>query len=222
MTHFLRQLVCSLLPLLLMTSAVAETQLYPTGPSADSSFVRFLNGNAEPVAITNGAARLLLGHDAQSRVSSFLPVQGGASMTAHAQLGSKKLPLQVLAKPGEFITLAVLGKDASARAVLVRETPDDFTAMRASLALLNFDDSCTSASLSGGAQNTLILDKVAPAQMKRRLINPVKLSVQVACNGKPVGDRLDLAQLQAGERYSVLVLPGKPTAQVLFVTDSTR
>ncbi|MDD2809229.1 alginate O-acetyltransferase AlgF [Rhodoferax sp.] len=221
MKHTLIPLAGALLGALVAAHASAETQLYETGPSADSSFVRFLNGNAEPVTITNGAAQLVLGRGAEARVSKFLPVKGGASLSAHAQLGSQKLPLQVVAQPSEFVTMAVFGKDASARTVLLREKPDDFNAMRASVALLNLDEKCTSASLLASPKNTLILDAVAPTQVKRRLVNPVKLSVQVNCNGKPVGAVLDMAQLQAGERYSVFVLPGKAAAQTFFVMDST-
>lgn len=202
-------------------SAAAQTQLYETGPSADSSYVRFLNGSEAAVNVVNGAAKIALGLGQGARVSTYLAVKQGVPLSANVQMGSKKLALHVTAKPGEFITLAVLGKDASAKSVVVREIPSDFSALQASVSLSNFDESCKLASLTAAAKGTLILDGIAPAQLKRRLINPVKLVVQVHCDGKPAGLPLDMAQLQAGERYSVFLLPSGAGRQALFITDGS-
>lgn len=203
------------------SSAAAETLLYETGPSADSSYVRFLNGSEAAVNVVNGAAKIALGQGQDTRVSKYLAVKQGVALSASAQMGNKKLPLQVTAKPGEFITMAVMGKDAAAKSVVVRDTPSDFSALQASVSLSNFDESCKLASLTAAAKGTLILDGIAPAQLKRRLINPVKLVVQVNCDGKPAGSPLDMAQLQAGERYSVFLLPSGAGRQAFFIADGS-
>lgn len=201
-------------------AAYADTQLYETGPSEDSSFVRFLNASDDKASVVNGAAKIALGNQGDARVSRFYPVKAGSKLTATVQIGSHKVPVEVTAKPGEFITIAVVGKDASAKSVIVRESPTDFNAMRSSLSLSNLDEKCASAALSGGAKNTAILEAVKPATVQRRLINPVKLSVQASCDGKSVGTALDMSQLQAGERYSVFVLPLKAGRIAFFVRDN--
>ena len=201
--------------------AMAQTQLYETGPSADSSYVRFLNGSEAAVNVVNGAAKIALGLTQDTRASKYLAVKQGVPLSANVQMGSKKLALQVTAKPGEFITMAVLGKDGAAKSVVVREIPSDFSALQASVSLSNFDETCKLASLTAAAKGTLILDGIAPAQLKRRLINPVKLVVQVNCDGKPAGLPLDMAQLQAGERYSVFLLPTGTGRQALFTADGS-
>ena len=221
MTNYLSMLgvVCGLT--LCAMPTVAQTQLYETGPSADSSYVRFLNGSEAAVSVVNGAAKIALGLGQDTRVSKYLAVRQGVPLSAFAQMGNKKLALQVTAKPGEFVTLAVLGKDAAAKSVVVHEIPSDFSALQASVSLSNFDESCKLASLTAAAKGTLILDGIAPAQLKRRLINPVKLVVQVNCDGKPAGLPLDMAQLQAGERYSVFLLPSGTGRQTLFAADGS-
>lgn len=208
------------LSLLQAATALAEPPLYETGPSQDSSFVRFLNAGDDKANVTNGAAKIALGTQNEARVSRFYPVKAGSKLTASVQAGAGKLALEVVAKPGEFITVAILGKGSALEGMLIRETPSDFNAMRASLALLNLDASCSASGLAGGAKNTRILDAIKPASLQRRLINPVSLSVQADCSGQAAGKPVDLGQLQAGERYSVVLLPGKNGRQAFFVRDS--
>lgn len=215
-----RALALAALASLSVPCAHAEPQLYETGPAQDSSFVRFLNAGDSQASIVNGAARVVLGTQNQARVSRFYPVKAGSKLSASAQAGNVKLAVEVVAKPGEFITIAIVNKGAALESLLVRETPDDFNAMRASLALLNLDASCSAAGLAGGAKNARIFEGVKPATLQRRLVNPVSLSVQADCAGQAAGKAVDMAQLQAGERYSVFMLPGKNGRQVFFVRDS--
>jgi alginate O-acetyltransferase complex protein AlgF len=215
----LRKLGLACMAVMMATVTVAD-QLYETGPSEDSSFVRFVNASEDKVQVVNGAAQIALDNQGDGRASKFFPVKQGSKLSATVQVGKQKLPVQVTAKPGEFITIAVVGKEASAKVLAVRETPTDFNAMRSSLALTNLDEKCTNAALTGGAKNASIVEGVKPSNVQRRLVNPVKLTVQVQCDGKPAGDVLDLSQLQAGERYSVFMLSLKSGRQSFFVRDS--
>lgn len=217
----MKNLIVACLASLLTLAAHADNPLYETGPSQDSSFVRFLNASDDKASVANGAAKIALGTQNETRVSRFYPVKAGSKLTASVQAGAGKLTLEVVAKPGEFITVAILGKGSALESVLVREAPTDFNAMRASLSLLNLDASCAAAGLAGGARNARVLDAIKPATIQRRLINPVSLSVQADCAGQAAGKAVDLGQLQAGERYSVVLLPGKNGRQAFFVRDST-
>jgi len=49
----------------------------------------------------------------------------------------------------------------------------------------------------------------------------VSLTVQANCGGEAAGAAVDMSQLQAGERYSVIVIPAKKGRQAFFVRDST-
>ncbi|MEB0138409.1 MULTISPECIES: cell division protein FtsQ [unclassified Undibacterium] len=213
-----------LLTVLLATAAalaLADNPLYETGPGQDSSFVRFLNAGSEAASIVNGSAKLSLDAKAVGRVSRFYPVKAGDKLTATVQIGKSKSTIEVVAKPGEFVTVALLNQGASIESLIVREAPTDFNAMRASLALLNADPSCAAAGLTGGPKNALIFEAVKSASTQRRLLNPVSLKVQVNCAAEAVGSVIDLSQLQAGERYSVILIPAKKGRQAFFVRDST-
>lgn len=196
--------------LLLWAGAVlGETALYETGPGQDSSFVRFLNATDGDIVVVaaKGGYRLTLPAAAQTRVSKFHPAVAGTSLRAKVEARSRVVPIEVVAKPGEYVTVAVLpaGKDAY-RTQLIREIPSDYSASRASISLANADPECADASLAGGAANVAIFEGVRPFAIQRRLVNPVKVTARVACGGKPMADPLELGQLEPGERYSAFVV----------------
>ena len=129
--------------------------------------------------------------------------------------------MDVVGKPWEYITIAVLPSGATQiKTSLVRETPTDFNAMRSSLALFNLDAKCGGAVMQGGAKSVTILEKVKPFSVQRRLVNPVKLTAAIVCDGQAAGTAVDLSQLQAGERYSVFLLTLKNARQAFFVRDA--
>ncbi len=205
------------------TSTVfAETQLYETGPSEELSYVRFVNATDQAISIVSskGSAKVELSAKAEGRVSHFFPVKSGVKLSATIQGGGLKVTSVVTGKPWEYITIAVLPKGRQLETSLVRETPDDFNAMRASLALMNLDAKCAGALMQGGAKSTTILESVKPFVVQRRLINPVKLATTVSCIDQKVSIPVDLAQLQAGERYSVFLLTLNNTRQAFFARDS--
>ncbi len=213
---------CALLSLslCLCTSAYADSPLYETGPSQDSSFVRFVNVGEEKVTVVNGNARLSLSTAGEARASRFFPVKAGAKLAANVQAGNGKVDVELVAKPGEFLTVAVSGQGNHLESTVLRESPTDFNAMRSSIAVFNTDSTCANASLAGGAKNTAIFDALKPGAIARRLLNPVKLSAQVSCDGQAVAKPIDFGQLQAGERYSIFIIKAKNGRQAFFVKDS--
>lgn len=213
-----------LLWMLLCISGVAHAgpQLYETGPAEDSSFVRFVNASGSPVSITSAkkSAKLELGTGADGRASKFLQVKSGTELAATIEGKSGKVSVKIVGKAWEYITIAILPDGRTLKTALVRETPTDFNAMRASLALANLDAACAGANISGGAKHVTILDRVQPFTVQRRLVNPVRLTATVGCGNKSAGTVVDLSQLQAGGRYSVFLLGGKASPQAIFVNDA--
>ncbi|MFZ6689490.1 cell division protein FtsQ [Undibacterium sp. SXout11W] len=217
----MKKLILTCIATMCSMAAYADNPLYETGPGQDSSFVRFLNASGDKATVVNGSAKVNLDAKTEGRVSRFYPVKAGEKLTATVQVGAVKTSVEVTAKPGEFVTVAIVNKGAALESMLVRETPTDFNAMRASISLMNVDASCAAAGLTGGAKNAMIFEAVKPATTTRRLVNPVSLTVQANCGGEAAGAAVDMSQLQAGERYSVIVIPAKKGRQAFFVRDST-
>jgi alginate O-acetyltransferase complex protein AlgF len=199
-------------------AAQAEIALYPTGPSEDSAFLRFVNatpGALQLVAAGSGASLEL--KDANS-VSDYLPVPAGKAIKGTLKQASSSAALDLSVAPGEFATVVALPEGKGLRQVVLREQPDDFNGLKASLAFVNVDPACANATLRPAGRNADLF-KDANQTVQRRSINPVKLSVQLVCANANVGTPVDLGELQAGERYSVLVLPGAKGPQLLATTD---
>ena len=197
----------------------AETALYATGPAQDASYVRFLNATDDAVVVTNGAAKLNLATTLAGRVSHFFPVKAGAKLGASIQVHGQTYSVSAVAKPSEFMTIVIVPQAAGHwSSEIVREVPSDFNALRASLSLVNLDQKCASAELLGGAKHQSIVSGVGVFAIGRRSINPVNLSVQLTCAGQVQGGDVAVGQLQAGERYSVFLLPLK-SPRTLVVMD---
>ncbi len=206
-----------------LAAAYAETELYETGPGEESSYIRFVNGTERDISIisSNGSSKIELSAKAEGRVSRFFAAKAGSKVSATVQAGAHKVPVDVVGKPWEYITIAVLPNGAAqVTASQVKETPGDFNAMRASLALFNLDAKCTGAAMKGGAQSATILSDVKPSTVQRRLVNPVKLKVLLACAGQSAETTVDMEQLQAGERYSIFLLSLKNARLAFFARDA--
>jgi len=205
------------------TLACAEAQLYETGPAEDSSYVRFVNATESPLTIATSkkSAKVKLNAMQAGLATKFFAVKSGAELSATVEGKGGKMTVKVVGKPWEYITIAIL-PDGPARfkTVLVNETPTDFNGMRASLALMNLDATCDSAIMQGGAKHVTVLDQIKPYSVQRRLVNPVKLTATVSCGDKTEDSSVDMSQLQAGERYSVLLMNLKNKRQAFFMNDS--
>lgn len=218
----MKRLSLGLAALLASVSAYsADIPLYPTGPEKDSAFLRFANGTSSELKLVaeGSKASLVLGGD--KLVSDYLPVSGGTTpIKGVLSQGGKNADLAVTVAPGEFATvIAVADAKGGIRQVVIHEQPDDFNALKASLAFVNADAACADASLEAVAQKAELFKKVAEGSVQRRMINPVELSVQLKCAGSPTGQPLTFT-LKAGERYSVLALPSAAGTRLLFAPDT--
>jgi hypothetical protein len=201
--------------------ASAEIALYPSGPAEDSAFIRFINAAPATLQVTaqEGAAPLQL--DAAKPVSAFFPVQASSPITGTLASGAQKLPLSLMVEPGEFATVVAVTDGAKGvKQVAVREQPDDFNGLKASLAFYSLDASCADASLRPAGRTADLFKAVPQGTLQRRSINPVSLSVQLVCANANVGSPLELGDLKAGERYSVLLVPSANGPQLLSATDA--
>ncbi|WP_312933596.1 alginate O-acetyltransferase AlgF [Pseudomonas sp.] len=215
----MRRLTCGLAALMGMAAVhAADIPLYPTGPSEDAAFLRFFNAGPGELALTasNGAGLRLPAGSA----SAFLTVPAGKRVEGKLALADQQQPLDVNVAAGEFATVVSVPEATGLRLLTVREQPDDFNALKASLALYSLDETCKQSGLSSANGKAQIFTDVPAGTAQRRSINPVKLSVQLTCAGKRSGDPLDLGQLEAGQRYSLLLVPNAQGSRLSLVHDT--
>ncbi len=220
MTALLR-FTFALTALLQPTAQAADIPLYPTGPAEDSAFVRFANIGDTPLEIQASGSKNSLALTVEKPVSTFIPVAANKPLKGSLIRKGKSASMEVTVKPGEFATvIAGLPGTSAATTTVIREEPDDFNALRASLALYNVDPACAQAGLQTAERAVSVFSEVGTGQIMRRMINPVALSVQLTCGGKPQGKPLSLGTLSAGERYSVFAVPGASGTRSIFTTDT--
>ncbi|OVZ62116.1 MULTISPECIES: alginate O-acetyltransferase AlgF [unclassified Pigmentiphaga] len=195
----------------------AGIPLYPTGPAEDSAFVRFVNATDAALEIQAAGSQAKLSLPTDKPSSGFMPVAANKPVKGTLTGADRRSDVAVTVKPGEFATVIALAKNAS---LVIKESPDDFNAMRASLAFYNADPACRQAGLRAAGRNVGIFDGVGHGQAKRRLINPVAVTVELTCGGKPQGSPRELGALEAGQRYTVLAVPGPQGTRTLFANDA--
>ncbi len=219
--------VSYLLPVLaaLMCLAVPaqadEIPLYDTGPSQDAAFVRFVNAS-------NGAMQVKAGGGSASGTtlqpgnpaSPFYAVRGNANVKGFFKNEKLQSDIALKVKPGEFATVVAMPGEAVIKQTVLRESPDDFNALKVSLALYNLDARCVGAGLSVVGRSTHLFENVANGTLQRRALNPVSISVQLICKGQVRPTTLALGALQAGQRYSVLVMPEGLASKLLIASDA--
>lgn len=218
----MKRLVLTLLAASACVAAqAAGTALYDTGPAQDAAFVRFVNASAQRLEVVSGKARLPL--PADKPVSEYLSVKPNTNIGGSIEGGGQKASISVKTTPSAFATVVALpGADGKSLATsVISESPDDFNALKSAIAFYNFDAGCKAAGLQSAAKAVSIFNGVADKTVQRRLINPVALAVQPTCEGKPRGAPVDLGQLQAGQRYSLLLVPaGAGASKLIFATDA--
>ena len=199
----------------------ADIPLYPTGPSQDSAFVRFINGTDTNLSVAAGETKAKIALNVNEPASKYYPVGSKAKITGEFSSGKVSSPISLNVKPSEFATVVALANGSNLKQVIVKEQPDDFNALKSSLALYNLSSAgCTSAGLLVVDRSVSLFEKVQSRTLQRRLINPVSLSVQLTCNTKPTGKVLDLGLLQAGQRYSIFAVPTTDSPRIFFATDT--
>lgn len=209
-------------PLMLSLHAqAADIALYPTGPDQDSAFLRFINAADRPLHLLADGSRASLRLEGPNAVSDYLPVPANQPIKGTLELDGKSQPLDIQVAAGEFASVIALPDSVQGiRQVVIREQPDDFNSLRASLAFISADPGCTQAGLRAAGKNAELFKEVANGSVQRRAINPVSLSVQLVCAQADVGAPLNLGQLKAGERYSVVLLPGANGPYLLRAIDT--
>ncbi|MDR0280918.1 MAG: alginate O-acetyltransferase AlgF [Paucimonas sp.] len=209
------------LPLLALASAAsAEVALYPTGPSEDSAFLRFVNVAPGVLKMEASGSKASLDLNDARQVSDYLPVPANKAIKGTLSRGGQNAALDLQVAPGEFATVFAFDDGGKIAQRVVREQPDDFNALKASLAFVSLDPACQGAALRPAGRNADLFKDAADGSVQRRSINPVKLSVQLVCANANVGNPLDLGELKAGERYSVMLLPGAEGPRLLSTTDT--
>jgi hypothetical protein len=203
-----------------LPAQAADFALYPTGPAQDSAFIRFVNATAAPLDVSAAQGQPLR-LDAKQPASLYFPVQASPSIKGTLTSGEHSLAVDVSVEPGEFATVVALPQaDGALKQVTVREQPDDFNGLKASLAFYSVDAGCADATLRPAGRNADLFKAVPTGTLQRRSINPVNLSVQLVCGGANAGPALALGELKAGERYSVLLVPSSSGPKLLPATDT--
>jgi hypothetical protein len=216
--HTLAGLGCALA---LGTIQAAEIPLYPTGPSEDAAFLRFVNAGEAALELTAAGSGASLRLEGEKIVSDFLSVPAGKPVKGSLSLGGQQQALNLSVAPGEFAT--VVGIPVAGQGfelVTLREQPDDFNALKASLAFYSLDASCADAGLQAAGRNVDIFKNVANGSLVRRSINPVNLSVQLRCAGASVGEPLALGDLAAGQRYTLFLVPSAQGPRLFQALDN--
>ncbi|WP_420224951.1 alginate O-acetyltransferase AlgF [Pigmentiphaga litoralis] len=195
------------------TSAhAAEIALYDTGPAQDAAFVRFVNAGALPVEVTAAGGKAKLALNLAKPASDYLPVRGGSAVKGAIGTGAHSAAIDVTIAPGEFVTVIGVPAANALTLQILRDAPDDFNALKSALTFYSAAPACAKAGLQVAGRAVDLFRDVALASTARRLINPVALSVQLVCNGKPSGAPVSLGALAAGQRYSVFAVPAVPAA----------
>jgi hypothetical protein len=216
-----KSLLCLLLSTVALPAVAADIPLYETGPAEDSSFIRFVDGGTQPLEVSAAGSKGRLALDASRPVSDFLPVRAGKPIVGTLTQGPVRQDVSATVRPGEFVSVIALDDvSGGLRTVTVREQPDDFNALKASVALYNLDGRCIEPVLRVAGRGTILLDHVPEGQIKRRQINPVSLAVQLACGGQPVGQPVDLGTLAAGQRYTVFLVPAGQGSRIFHAVDA--
>lgn len=207
---------------LLSGVALAEPQLYETGPSEESSFVRFVNATDADVSIATAKGKeKVLGTKPDARVTRFFKIKSGAKLTANIKGKVGHVAVDVVGKPWEFITVAVLPSGAKQiKTSLLRETPSEFSGTRVSLALLNLDAKCSSANMMIAEKNATATYEVKPLSMQRQMTGSDKQSGAVNCSGSATP--VNLSGLESGSRYSVFLLTTNNARQAFVINDDKK
>ena len=203
-------------------AAATEIPLYETGPAEDSAFIRFVNGTDAPLEVKAAGAKAALALGTDKPASNFLPAPAKRALKGDFVQGAATVPTDTTVEPGEFATVIAL-PDAKGGLVVqtVRETPDDFNALKASVGLYHLSPGCADATVKAAGRNVTLFSGVdAGAASERRQINPVPLSVQLFCAGQASGEPVSLGTLEAGERYTLFLLPAPNGSRLLHAVDT--
>jgi hypothetical protein len=201
-------------------AALQETKLYNTGPDQISGYVRFVNAASGPVSIsTGGTGKLELGMADGERIGRFQAVPARQKLAAQVRAGDRSGEVEITVDPDEFVTLAVF---PDATTLALRDKPQDFNALKADIAFFNADPGCAGGVMRAGQKKAVVFSGIAPGALARRSVNPVKAVIEAACGETSAGTPVDLGTLNAGGRYSLIVIPDGAGGHRLIGTEDQR
>lgn len=211
----------ALLGALLPAVASAAPQLYDTGPSQDLALVRFVNAGAQALTVQSGGpAKASVVVAPSAPITDYQPVRSDAPVTGYWKNGQRQMAITLrVPSGGSASVLAWQGANGEIAGTSFTEPPPTFDPLRASLAFYNADARCTAAGLLASTGNAAIFENQAALANARRAVNPVKLAVHATCNGQPVEGTVDLGSLQAGQRYSVFLVPAGKGSRLMGLQD---
>ncbi|MCB5364543.1 alginate O-acetyltransferase AlgF [Pusillimonas sp. CC-YST705] len=221
MKKFLR--VCLLALAAMPVAAVAmDIPLYETGPAEDSAFIRFVNATDAPIEVKAAGAKTTLALSPEQPASNFLPAPAKRALKGELVQATVVVPTETTVEAGEFVTVVALPDAKNGLSALtIRETPDDFNALKASVGLYNLSPSCADATIRAAGRKVVLFGNVPAGQAANRLqINPVPLSVQLFCADQETGAPVSLGTLEAGERYTLFLVPTESGARLIPVVDT--
>ncbi len=201
-------------------ASAAEIPLYKTGPDEDASFLRFVNATELALQVASAESESKIALDAKRPASDFYQVPANKDIKGKFLGSAAQSDVLLKVKPGEFASAIALQNGNTLKQVILREEPDDFNALKASVSLYNVDPACAVGGLQVAGRSARLFESVATGTLQRRSINPVKISVQLLCDGKPAGAVLDLGQLEGGQRYSVFAVPGTAGPRIFLAVDA--
>jgi len=218
--RFARIAVCVVGCMFGALSKAADIPLYPTGPSADSSFVRFINGTDTALELSAAGSKAKVPLDAKTPTTVFYPVRAKSDIKGQFTQAQSKSEIATTVKAGEFVSVIALADGAKLKHIAIGEEPDDFNALKVSLAFYNVSVNCANAGLQVVGRDVMLFEKLTVNALTRRMINPVKISVQLLCSEQPTGAPLELGELTAGERYSVFAVPTASATRIFIASDA--
>lgn len=202
-------------------NSYAAPQLYETGPSEESAYIRFVNLTEQVVKLSsaNSSTPISLGIQPDNRASQFFSVKSGTKLSAMLTLNGQSMNVDAIGKPWEYLTIVVLDSKnvAHYQTKTIHESPNDFSALRASIALYNTDESCANASLKVNDGKQAIFESVVPFSPQRRLVNPIALHAMLSCGARTEAN-VAIA-MQAGGRYSIFNLNNKASQRAFVIRD---
>lgn len=207
----------------------AGPQLYSSGPSEDVAYVRFVNATGQPLDILATADSGKAGKNAKAGqlhldvakpASAYMGVKPRSALAGRAQQGKNSIALAPVANAGELVSVIVWqGADGKLGSTVIAELPKNFNGLKASVALYNADAACPAAGLAAADNNAMLFEKAVPGGLLRRPVNPVALKARASCGAAAVGQAMDLGTLEAGQRYSVFLVPDRSASRVLWARD---
>jgi len=199
----------------------ADMALYPTGPSQDSAFVRFVNGTEGQLEILASGSKSKVALSEAKLSTIFFPIAANKEIKGQFVGANLKSDIALTVKPGEFVSAIAVIKENKITPIILRETPEDFNSLKASVSLYNLAaQQCAVANLAIVGKGVNLVENVDANKIARRSINPLNISVELSCNNVKTGLTLNLGNLQAGKRYTVFALPGAKKAHLNFVEDT--